>query len=78
MERDIPWLVLTVFRRLYQILKDPVHHADNGGGASEVLGNVKKAALAHPFLGLFVHFNVSTTESVDALLGVTDKKETLR
>ena len=75
MEWDISWLVLTILRRLYQILKDPVHHTDYGGRTPEVLGNVKNPALPHPFLGFFIHFNVSTTESVDALLGVTDEKE---
>ena len=74
MEWDISWLVLTILWRLYQILKDPVHHTDNRGCAPEVLRNVKKTALAHPLLGFFVHFNVSTTESVDALLGITYEK----
>jgi hypothetical protein len=78
MEWNIPWLVLTILRRFYKILKDPVHHTDNRGRASEVLGNIKKAVLPHPLLGFFIHFNVSTTESVDALLGITYEKETLR
>ena len=76
MERDISWLVLTILRGLYQILKDLVHDTNKRGCTSKILRNVKKTAFTHPVLGFFVHFNVSPAEPVDALLGITHDKET--
>src|SRR4030042_5803401 len=76
-ERHISWLVLTILRGLDDVLKDFIDDLNERGGASKILRNGEETAFTHPGLGVFVHFNVSPADPVDALLGVTHDKEPL-